>query len=82
MLVAWGKSRKLKRICFLFRLTPWEMEILEVLSQRHSNSKIASKFKIYTNMVKFYLKNIYEKIPVGSQTHVVYFYNKLFKEEE
>ena len=58
------------------------MKILEVLSQRHSNSKIASKFEIYTNTFKFTLKNLYEKGQVDSRTHAVAFYNKLFKEEE
>ena len=54
------------------------MEILEVLSQGHSNSKIASKFEIYTNTVKLHLKNLYEKGQVESRTHGVAFYNKLF----
>jgi two-component system nitrate/nitrite response regulator NarP len=58
------------------------MEILEVLSQGHSNRKIASNFEISTNTVKFHLKNLYEKIQVDSRTQAVAFYNKLFKEEE
>ena len=58
------------------------MEILEVLSQRYSNRKIASKFEISTNTFKFHLKNLYEKIQVDSRTQAVAFYNKLFKEEE
>jgi len=66
----------------LLSLTPREMEILEVLSQGHSNRKIASNFEISTNTVKFHLKNLYEKIQVDSRTQAVAFYNKLFKEEE
>ena len=64
------------------RLTPQEMEILEVLSQGYSNRKIASKFEISTNTVKFHLKNLYEKIQVDSRTQAVAFYNKLFKEDK
>jgi ATP/maltotriose-dependent transcriptional regulator MalT len=51
------------------------MEILEVWSQGHSNRKIASKFEISTNTVKFHLKNLYEKIQVDSRTQAVDFYN-------
>ena len=57
----------------LLRLNPWEMEILEVLSQGYSNSKIARKFEIYTDTVKFHLKNLYEKGQVDSRTHAVAF---------
>ena len=66
----------------LLSLTPREMEILEVLSQGHSNRKIASNFEISTNTVKFHLKNLYEKIQVDSRTQAVAFYNKLFKEDK
>ena len=71
-----------KKDPLLLSLTPREMEILEVLSQGHSNRKIASNFEISTNTVKFHLKNLYEKIQVDSRTQAVAFYNKLFKEEE
>ena len=57
------------------------MEIFEVLSQGYSNRKITRKFEIYTNTVKFHLKNLYEKIQVDSRTQAVAFYNKLFKED-
>ena len=66
---------------FLLRLTARELEILEVLSLGHSNRKIADKFEISTNTVKFHLKNIYEKLQVANRTQAVGFYNKLFKED-
>jgi LuxR family maltose regulon positive regulatory protein len=77
-----GQKHEGKTDLLLLRLTPREMEIFEVLSQGHSNCKIASKFEIYTNTVKFHLKNIYEKGQVDSRTHAIAFFNKLFKEEE
>ena len=58
------------------------MEILEVLSQGHSNRKIASKIELSTNTVKFHLKNLYEKIQVDSRAQAIAFYNKLFKEDK
>ena len=58
------------------------MEIFEVLSQVYSSFKIASKFEIYTNIVKFNHKNLYEKGQVDSRTHAIAFFNKLFKEQE
>ena len=63
----------------LVSLTPREIEILEVLSQGHSNRKISSKFEISTNTVKFHLQNLYEKIQVDSRTQAVAFYYKLYK---
>ena len=63
-------------------LTPREMEILEVLSQGNTNSKIATKFEIYTKTVKSCLKSLYKNAQVDSRTHVLTLYNKLFKEEE
>ena len=63
-------------------LTSREQEILEVLSQGHSNRKIASNFEISTNTVKFHLKNLYEKVQVDNRTQAVAFYNKFFKDEE
>ena len=66
----------------LASLTSRELEILEILSQGHSNRKIASKFEISTNTVKFHLKNLYEKVQVDNRTQAVAFYNKLFREDE
>tara|TARA_Y100000294_G_scaffold4968_1_gene5003 strand:- start:30 stop:575 length:546 start_codon:yes stop_codon:yes gene_type:complete len=63
------------------RLTSRELEILEILSQGHSNREIASKFEISTNTVKFHLKNLYEKVHVENRTQAVAFFNKFFKEE-
>ena len=63
------------------RLTSRELEILEILSQGHSNREIASKFEISTNTVKFHLKNLYEKVRVENRTQAVAFFNKFFKEE-
>ena len=66
----------------LASLTSRELEILEILSQGHSNRTIASKFEISTNTVKFHLKNLYEKVQVDNRTQAVAFYNKLFREDE
>ena len=66
----------------LASLTSRELEILEILSQGHSNRIIASKFEISTNTVKFHLKNLYEKVQVDNRTQAVAFYNKLFREDE
>ena len=66
----------------LASLTSRELEILEILSQGHPNRKIASKFEISTNTVKFHLKNLYEKVQVDNRTQAVAFYNKLFREDE
>ena len=66
----------------LASLTSRELEILEILSQGHSNRKIASNFEISTNTVKFHLKNLYEKVQVDNRTQAVAFYNKLFREDE
>ncbi|MDP7583639.1 MAG: response regulator transcription factor [SAR324 cluster bacterium] len=63
------------------KLTSRELEILEILSQGHSNREIASKFEISTNTVKFHLKNLYEKVHVENRTQAVAFFNKFFKEE-
>ena len=65
----------------LSSLTSRELEILEILSQGYSNRKIASKFEISNNTVKFHLKNIYEKAQVNNRTQAVAFYNQLCKEE-
>ena len=66
----------------LASLTSRELEILEILSQGHSNRTIACKFEISTNTVKFHLKNLYEKVQVDNRTQAVAFYNKLFREDE
>ena len=65
----------------LSSLTSRELEILEILSLGYSNRKIASKFGISANTVKFHLKNIYEKAQVDNRTQAVAFYNQLYKEE-
>ena len=62
-------------------MTSRELEILEILSLGYSNRKIASKFEISANTVKFHLKNIYEKAQVDNRTQAVAFYNQLYKEE-
>jgi len=75
-------SMKRKLDPLLASLTSRELEILEILSQGHSNRTIASKFEISTNTVKFHLKNLYEKVQVDNRTQAVAFYNKLFREDE
>jgi DNA-binding NarL/FixJ family response regulator len=76
------EQHEVKMDPLLSRLTSRELEILEILSQGHSNRKIASKFEISINTVKFHLKNIYEKVQVDNRTQAVAFYNKLFKDDE
>jgi len=66
----------------LASLTSRELEILEILSQGHSNRTIACKFEISTNTVKFHFKNLYEKVQVDNRTQAVAFYNKLFREDD
>lgn len=45
-----------------------EYEILEALTQGISNREIAIRFTISENIVKFHLRNIYEKTGVTNRT--------------
>jgi DNA-binding NarL/FixJ family response regulator len=52
----------------LFKLSPREEELLELLSKGYSNKEIADKLQLSVETVRSYLKHIYEKMHVRSRT--------------
>jgi DNA-binding NarL/FixJ family response regulator len=49
-------------------LTPREIEILELVAEGHSNSKLARMLWVTEQTVKFHLSNIYRKLEVSNRT--------------
>jgi DNA-binding NarL/FixJ family response regulator len=49
-------------------LTPREVEILQLVSEGHSNSKLAAMLWVTEQTVKFHLSNIYRKLDVANRT--------------
>lgn len=52
-------------------LSPRERQVLGLLVQGRSNSEIASAVSLSLNTVKFHLKNIFEKLAVGTRQDAV-----------
>jgi DNA-binding NarL/FixJ family response regulator len=49
-------------------LTPREIEILQLVAEGHSNSKLARMLWVTEQTVKFHLSNIYRKLDVANRT--------------
>jgi DNA-binding NarL/FixJ family response regulator len=49
-------------------LTPREVEILQLVAEGHSNSKLARMLWVTEQTVKFHLSNIYRKLEVANRT--------------
>jgi DNA-binding NarL/FixJ family response regulator len=49
-------------------LTPRELEILQLVAEGHSNSKLARMLWVTEQTVKFHLSNIYRKLDVSNRT--------------
>ena len=49
-------------------LTPREVEILQLVAEGHSNSKLARMLWVTEQTVKFHLSNIYRKLDVANRT--------------
>jgi DNA-binding NarL/FixJ family response regulator len=49
-------------------LTPREIEILQLVAEGHSNSKLARMLWVTEQTVKFHLSNIYRKLGVANRT--------------
>jgi two-component system nitrate/nitrite response regulator NarP len=57
-------------------LTPRERELLAALASGLTNQQMASQLDISLNTVKFHLKNLYDKLAVGTRAQAVAFYLK------
>ena len=57
-------------------LTARERELLSALSEGKTNAQIAEQLEISVNTVKFHLKNLYEKLEVGSRSQAISLYLK------
>lgn len=55
----------------MYRLSPREKEILEMLSKGYSNKEIADKLSLSIETIRSYLKNVYEKMHVRSRSEAV-----------
>ena len=55
------------------RLTERETEVLDLLSNGWSNSRIAEELHVTERTVRFHLTNIYEKLNVGSRAEAISF---------
>jgi DNA-binding NarL/FixJ family response regulator len=49
-------------------LTPRELEILQLVAEGHSNSRLARMLWVTEQTVKFHLSNIYRKLDVSNRT--------------
>ncbi|MCW9034454.1 MAG: response regulator transcription factor [Rhodospirillales bacterium] len=52
-------------------LSPRETELLKALADGLTNSQIAKSLNISLNTVKFHLKNLYQKLGVGSRSQAI-----------
>ena len=52
-------------------LTEREHEILSLICEGKTNEQIASKVFLSVNTIKFHIKNIYDKLKVGSRTQLL-----------
>jgi two-component system nitrate/nitrite response regulator NarP len=57
-------------------LTARERDLLAALADGMSNAQISVALDILVNTVKFHLKNLYEKLGVGSRSHALALYLK------
>ena len=53
------------------RISPREVEVMELLAQGHSNQEIADRLFVSANTVKTHLKNLYGKLEVARRTQAV-----------
>jgi DNA-binding NarL/FixJ family response regulator len=54
------------------RLTPRELEILQLLAQGHSNAQLAKLLWVTEQTIKFHLSNIYRKLNVSNRTEAAH----------
>lgn len=55
----------------LARLTPRELEILELVGRGHSNRRVAAMLWLSDQTVKFHLANIYRRLGVGDRAAAI-----------
>lgn len=65
-----------KPILSLDRLSPAEIEVLQLLIRGHSNAEIADARHISLNTVKTHIQRIYEKTGVNSRTKLIHLVNR------
>jgi DNA-binding NarL/FixJ family response regulator len=54
------------------KLTPRELEILQLLAQGHSNAQLAKLLWVTEQTIKFHLSNIYRKLNVSNRTEAAH----------
>lgn len=62
-------------------LTPREIEILEAISQGHSNKAIARKLEISLHTVKFHIESVFRKLGARNRTEAVAKARERFRDE-
>jgi DNA-binding NarL/FixJ family response regulator len=57
-----------------YHISPREQEVIELILQGYSNTKIAETLFISLNTVKKHVRNIYPKFGVGSRYELIAFF--------
>lgn len=50
------------------KLSPREMDVLELVAQGHTNPEIAHQLSVSDNTIRFHMRNIFEKLGVNNRT--------------
>jgi two-component system, NarL family, response regulator YdfI len=58
----------------LLRVSPREVQVLEMTSQGLTNDEIAKRLDVTTHAVKFHLASIYRKLGVSNRTEAAVVY--------
>ena len=72
-----NRETQLEEFEKLYRFSPREIEVFQLVLEGHSNSEIAECLFISENTVKFHIKNLLRKTACTSKTSLV----TLFKEQ-